>query len=129
MSYVTTHGQSASLSLNRAPVRVLRPDLCYYQTVAGFLMWGVLSDERTDLSFTIASGPRQRSYFRVRVSWDSSPYFTVSDSRLHFSSLPTTRRVTVEVFEPASTWDNPSIPPTAPRLVSSLYITPRHGPL
>jgi hypothetical protein len=34
---------------------------------------------------------------------DSRPYFTVSDSRLPFSSPPTTRRVTVEVFDPAST--------------------------
>jgi hypothetical protein len=40
---------------------------------------------------------------RVRVPWDSWPYFTVSDLRLPFSSPPTTRRITVEVFEPAST--------------------------
>jgi hypothetical protein len=39
----------------------------------------------------------------VLVSWDSWPYFTVSDSRLPFPSLPTTRRATVEVFDPAST--------------------------
>jgi hypothetical protein len=31
------------------------------------------------------------------------PYFTVSDLRVPFSSPPTTRRVTVEVFDPAST--------------------------
>jgi hypothetical protein len=30
-------------------------------------------------------------------------YFTISDLRLPFSSPPTTRRVTVEVFDPAST--------------------------
>jgi hypothetical protein len=40
-------------------------------TVAGLLMWGALSDERTGLSFTIAAGPRQCSYFRVRVTWNS----------------------------------------------------------
>jgi hypothetical protein len=34
---------------------------------------------------------------------DSWPYFSVSDSRLPFSSPPTIRRVTVEVFYPAST--------------------------
>jgi hypothetical protein len=45
----------------------------------------------------------QRSHSRVRVSWDSRPYFTVSNSRLPFSSPLTTRRVTVEVFDPAST--------------------------
>jgi hypothetical protein len=36
------------------------------------------------------------------VPWDSRPHFTVSDLRLPFSSPPTTRRVTVEVFDPAS---------------------------
>jgi hypothetical protein len=55
-------------------------------------MLGVLSDERTVLSFAIATGPRQRSHSRVRVPWDSRPYFTVSDSRLPFSSPPMTRR-------------------------------------
>jgi hypothetical protein len=102
-SYVTTDGQPASLSWNKAPFWGLRPDLYYCQTVADLLIWRALSDERTGLSFTIAAGPRQRSHFRVRFPWDSWPYFTVSDSRLPFSSPPTTRRVTVEVFDPAST--------------------------
>jgi hypothetical protein len=80
------------------------------------------------MSFTIAAGPRQRSHSWVRVPWDSFPHFTLSDSRLPqpagpgpssfipqeeggpvipprhwvpFSSPPTTRRVTVEVFDPA----------------------------
>jgi hypothetical protein len=66
-------------------------------------MWGALSDERTGLSFTIAAGLRQRSHFRVRVPWDSRPYFAASDSRLPFSSPPTTRRATMEVFDLAST--------------------------
>jgi hypothetical protein len=43
------------------------------------------------------------SLARVRVPWDSWRYFTVSDSILPFSSPPTTCRVTVEVFDPAST--------------------------
>jgi hypothetical protein len=66
-SYVTTDGQSASLSWNKAPIWGLRPDLNYCLTVAGLLIWGVLSDERTGLQFAIATGPRQRSHFRVRV--------------------------------------------------------------
>jgi hypothetical protein len=103
--YVTTDGQSASLSWNKAPVWGLRPDFYYCQTVAGLLMWGAVSDERTGLSFTIAAGPRQRSHSRVRVPWDSRPHFSVSDSRLPFSSPPTTRRATVEVFDSMSTWD------------------------
>jgi hypothetical protein len=69
-------------------------------------MWGALSDERTSLSFTIAAGSRQRSHSRVRVPWDWRSHFTVSDSRLPFSSPPTTRRVTVEVFDAASTRDS-----------------------
>jgi hypothetical protein len=68
-------------------------------------MWGALSDEKTDLSFTVASGPRQHSHSRVRVPWDSGSYFTASDSRLPFSSPPTTRRATVEQFDPACARD------------------------
>jgi hypothetical protein len=63
-SHVTTDGQSASLSWNKAPIWDLRPDSYYWQTVAGLLMWGVLSDERTGLSFTVAPGPCQRRHFR-----------------------------------------------------------------
>jgi hypothetical protein len=102
-SYVTTDGQPASLSWSKAPIWGLRPDLYYCPTVAGLLIWGALSDERTGLSFVYAAGPCQRSLSRVRVPWDLRTYFTVSDLRLHFSSPPTTRRVTVEVFDHAST--------------------------
>jgi hypothetical protein len=66
-SYVTTDGQSVSLCWNKAPIWGLRPDLYYCLTVAGLLVWGALSDERTGLSFAIATGPRRRSNFRVRV--------------------------------------------------------------
>jgi hypothetical protein len=45
-------------------------------------MWGALSDDRTDLSFTIAAGPPQSSHSRIQVPRDSLPYFTASDSRL-----------------------------------------------
>jgi hypothetical protein len=108
-SYITTDGQSASLSWNRAPIWGLRPDFYYCQTVAGLFMWGALSDERTSLSFTIAVGPRQSSHSRVRVPLGSLSYFIVSDSRLPFSSPPTTRRATAEVFDPASTREMPSV--------------------
>jgi hypothetical protein len=83
------------------------------------------------LSYTIAARPRQRSHSQVWVLPDLWPHFMVSDSRLPqpggpgsriyiaqkqgwpgytprhwipFSSLPTIRRATVEVFDPASTW-------------------------
>jgi hypothetical protein len=62
-----TDGQPASLSWNKAPIRGLRPDLDYCLTVAGLLIWGALSDERTGLSFAIATRPRQRNHFSVRV--------------------------------------------------------------
>jgi hypothetical protein len=96
-SHVTTDGQPASLSWNKVPFWGLRPDLYYRLTVAGLLIWGALSDERTGLSFTIAAGPRQRSHFRVRVPSDSWPYL-LSQIPYFFSSPPTTRRATVEVF-------------------------------
>jgi hypothetical protein len=70
--YVTTDGQSASLSWCQAPSGT---------QVAGLLMWVVLSDERMGLSFTIAAGPRQRSHSRARVPRDFWPYFLVSDFR------------------------------------------------
>jgi hypothetical protein len=103
-SYVTTDGQSASLSWNKAPIWGLRPDLYYCQIVTCLFVWGALWREDGSVVY-IWCWPRQRSHFRVRVPWDSWPYFSVSDSRLPFSSPPTTRRVTVEVFDPASTQD------------------------
>jgi hypothetical protein len=72
-------------------------------TIAFFLLWGALSDERTGLTFIYAAGPCQRNLSLLRAPWVSRPYFTVSYLRLPFSSPPTTRRVTVEVFDPAST--------------------------
>jgi hypothetical protein len=63
-SYVTIDGPSASLSWNKAPIWSLRSHFYYCQTVVGLLIWGVLSDERTGLSFTIAAGPRQGSHSR-----------------------------------------------------------------
>jgi hypothetical protein len=86
-SYITTDGQSASLSWNKVPTWDLRPDFYYCQIVAGLLMWAALSDERADLTFTTAAGSHQRSHFRVRVPWDSRPYFNVSDLRLPFCRL------------------------------------------
>jgi hypothetical protein len=90
-------GQSVSLTWGSWP------DIYYCLTVTVLFLWGVLSDERTGLSFVYAAGSRQRSLSRVWVPWISRPYFTVSVLRLPFSSPPTTRSVTVEVFDPAST--------------------------
>jgi hypothetical protein len=84
-SYITTDCESASLSWNKEPIWGLRPDFYYCQLR---VCWcGALSLTRGRVSFTIAAGPWQRSHFRFRVSWDSWPYFTVSDSRLIFRRL------------------------------------------
>jgi hypothetical protein len=97
-----TDGLSASLSWNKAPIWGVWSDFYYCLRAANLLMWRALSDERTGLSLTIAADPRQHSHSRVRVPWDSRPYFTVSHSRIPFSSPPMTRRATVEVFDTAS---------------------------
>jgi hypothetical protein len=83
---------------------------------------GALSDKRMGLSLVYAARPCQRSLSWVQVPWDSQPYFTASDWRLPFLSPPTTRRVTVEAFDPVSTRVNS----TKSRLVP--LITPRHRP-
>jgi hypothetical protein len=49
--YVTTDGPSAVLSWNKTPILGLRPDIYHCETVAGLLMWGALSEEKTGRSF------------------------------------------------------------------------------
>jgi hypothetical protein len=95
-SHIATDGQSVSKSWCRAPSGAHDQIFITVWQLRSFL-WGALSDNRTGLSFVYAAGLCQRSLSRVRV-----PYFTVSDFRLPFSSPPTTRRITVEVFDPAS---------------------------
>jgi hypothetical protein len=72
-------------------------------TLTVLFLWVALSDEKSGLCFVCATGPCQRKLSRDQVRSDLRPYFTVSDLRLPFSSPPTTRRVTVEVFDPVST--------------------------
>jgi hypothetical protein len=77
-SYVATDGQSVSLSWCQAPIWGPRQNFYYCQTVAGLLMWGALSNERTGLSFAIAV----RIHSQVRFPRDSWPHFIVLDLRL-----------------------------------------------
>jgi hypothetical protein len=58
------------------------------QMVASLLISGVLSGDRTGLSFTVAARPRQCSYSQVPVAWDLRPYFTVSDLRFPDPGVP-----------------------------------------
>jgi hypothetical protein len=103
-SHFTTDGQSPSLSWHKAPIWGFRPDIYYCLTVTVLFLFCGRPLWREDGSvFVHAASPYQRSLSRVRDPWYSRPYITVSNLRLPFSSPPTTRRVTVEVFEPAST--------------------------
>jgi hypothetical protein len=119
---VTLRLTVSQLVLVSSPIWGSWPDIYYWLTVTVLYLWGALSDDRTALSFVYAVGPCQRSLFRVRVPWDSRLYFTVSDLRLPFSSPLTTRRVTVQVFDPVSTRVTNWVTPTV------FKRTPRHGP-
>jgi hypothetical protein len=79
-SYITTHGQSASLSWNKAPILGLWPDFYFCQTVASFLTWGALSDETTGLSFTVAALPRQRILGSYCLRFEMSFFVVFYDS-------------------------------------------------
>jgi hypothetical protein len=95
-SHIATDGQSVSKSW--CPPSDAHDQIFIAVWQLRSLLWGSLSDERTGLSFVYAAGFCQHSLSRVQV-----PCFTVSDLRLPFSSPPTTRRVTMEVFDPAFT--------------------------
>jgi hypothetical protein len=71
---MTTHLRMNALSLSL----MLRPTVSRPVCLGIKHPSGAYDDERTGLSFTIAAGPRQRSNSRIRVPWDSRPYFTVS---------------------------------------------------
>jgi hypothetical protein len=62
-------------------------------------MWAAIWDERTGLSFTIASGLHQHSHSQVRVLWDTWTYFTVSNSR-----PPTWRARSPYLYPPGTGW-------------------------
>jgi hypothetical protein len=98
VSNIKTNRPSASHTWNKAPKCGLRSDFYYSQTDAGLLISGTLPDVRTGLSFSIAACSRQLSHSRVRVPLDSRSYFTLSDSRLPFSSPSMTKtEVTVPI--------------------------------
>jgi hypothetical protein len=65
-----------------SPVWDSWPDIYWCLIVTVLFLWSAISDGRMGLYFVYAAGPCQSSLFRVRVLWDSWPYFTVSDLRL-----------------------------------------------
>jgi hypothetical protein len=68
------------------------PDIYYSLTVTVLFLWGILSDERTGLSFVYAAGPCQRSLSRVRLSQISDFPFRrllrLAESRWRYSTSP-----------------------------------------
>jgi hypothetical protein len=73
------------------PFGAPRPDFYYCQTVVGLLMWGALSDERTDLSFIISASPRQRSHiyrlWPLAAIWLPEFYYNFCDCHYSVFSL------------------------------------------
>jgi hypothetical protein len=129
-SYVTTYGQSASLSWCQAPNYGRSPDLYYCQAVVRLLLCGVVSDERTGrlillLAFASAiilgSESHRTQDHILPCQIRDSPTWRARSSSVFISSLrapcsthiprhwapiswpPTALRATVEVFEPAFT--------------------------
>jgi hypothetical protein len=64
--------------------------------VVGLLIQSGLTDERTDLSFTIAVGPHQRSHSRIRVPPDSWSMICC----LRFETPPTWRASSLYLYSP-----------------------------
>jgi hypothetical protein len=69
-SYITTDSQSACPYWCQAPIWDTRPIFSYslsdyFKTVSGLLMWGVLSDEKSGLYFSVFAGHRRRSLSQI----------------------------------------------------------------
>jgi hypothetical protein len=95
-SYVTTDRQSVGcLGVKHSSGAQDQFFFLYCQTVASLLLWGIISDERTVLTFTMAADPRQLSHSRVRVRRDSWLYLT-----LRFETPPTWRVRSAYLFPP-----------------------------
>jgi hypothetical protein len=91
---ITTPAQSISKSWRRAPSGAHdQIFIALWQLRSCFCGAPSLTRGRVCLLYMLLALARR----------DSWPYFSVSVLRLPFSSPPTTRRVTVEVFEPSST--------------------------
>jgi hypothetical protein len=93
-SYVTTDGQSARRSWNKAPIWSLRPDFYYCSTVEGLLMWGALLTRGSVI---------YNCFWRSPAQSFSGPSPVGLAIIFYFSSPPTTHRGAVEVFDPAAT--------------------------
>jgi hypothetical protein len=77
--------------LATSPLRITTNIFFSTEHLRSYSLCSILSEERMGLSFTIAASPRQSRHSQVRVSRDSGPYFTVSDSRLPQPGGPSPR--------------------------------------
>jgi hypothetical protein len=77
----------------------LWPDFYYYQTIAGLLIWGALSDERTGLSFTMYN----IQYILLSQIWDQVPVFISSRNRVA-RLYPQTLGITRPTDSPLESW-------------------------
>jgi hypothetical protein len=66
--------------------------------------WVLRYDRRFSRPVYLGINHPSGAYDQIYITVRQSPYFTVSDLRVSFSSPTSTRRFTVEVCEPASTW-------------------------
>jgi hypothetical protein len=101
-SYVTTDGQSTILSWNKAPIWGLRPDLLLLSDSCGFVDVGrsLWREDGSVVYICCWSLPEQSFSGPSPVGLPTMFYC------LRFeTSLFTTRRATVKVFDPASTQD------------------------
>jgi hypothetical protein len=71
-------------------------------TVTALLLWGALSDDRTGLIWYMLLA-LARVVFLGFESLGTRDHILLPHVRLPFSSPPTTRMVTMEVFDPVST--------------------------
>jgi hypothetical protein len=103
-----------------SPIWGSRLDFFFYSwTVAGLLMWGALSDEKTHLPFTIAAGPRQRSHSRILVPREIMTIFYC----LRFETTPTWRARSPYLYPLGTGW--PGYTPRHWVLISSPTTTRR----
>jgi hypothetical protein len=96
-SHIATDGQSISKSWYRGPSGAhVQIFITLWRLPSCFCGAPSLTRGRVCLLYCCWTAPGNLT--RVRVPWDSWPYFTVSDLRLPFSLPPTTRKITYRLF-------------------------------
>jgi hypothetical protein len=129
VSYITTDGQSASMSWCQAPIWGLWPDYYYCQTIAVLLTWASLSDERSGLSFTMYNV--QYIYIlHVILRYSHTLSLSLSLSFTHTHTHTLSLSLSLSLFHTHTHTHTLTL--TIPLQIYCIYIaqtiTPRHGP-